>query len=164
MITTVQSLQNRWQHVQEDDLVQSTFSTREQIYIKGAALARYTFGTTMRLNDAPEGTLPAFGILIHYEEHENLRFRISMLNERWVLIVESEGLTPAINRIMRLPESFDPSAWNTLQLVQQDEHADIDLNGTTLLSIIDGARIGQPGLTTHNASVEINKVWQTPID
>lgn len=161
---TVQSLQNRWQHIQEDDLVQSDFTTKEQIYIKGAALARYTFGSTMRLNDAPAGTIPSFGILLHYEDRENLRIRFSLQEERWALFIESEGIIPAINRILPLARDFEPSDWHTLQVLQKDEHLQIILNDALLLSVIDGARIGQPGLTIQNASVEINKIWQTPID
>ena len=92
---TVQSLQNRWQYIQEDELVQSDLATKEQIYIKGAALARYTFGSTMRLNDTPSGMIPSFGILLHYEEKENLRIRFSQYRDCWALLVESEGVIPA---------------------------------------------------------------------
>jgi hypothetical protein len=151
------------EHVREDALVQTKLTKTEQTYFKGIFRSKYKFGVQMRLSHIEDAeSTPAFGILVRdYNEQEHLRIRFSKQEQKWALIVESEGLTPVVNRVLALPENFDPATWHTLHLRQHNPHIHIYLDGSLILSINGIEQPTQPGLTTHNAAIEFNNVWQT---
>lgn len=150
-------------YIQENVLAQTELSAIEQNDLKGAALVEYSFSATMRLAHSNDSVMPAFGIMTHATGQEIIRVRLSKQTGRWSLIIENEGSTPAINRVLALADTFDPTDWHTLSLVQRNTQVHISLNGSPVLSIIDAVRITQPGLTTQNAGVEFINVRQTAL-
>ncbi|GHO83359.1 hypothetical protein [Dictyobacter formicarum] len=157
-----QTLVSNW-HVQEDALVQTEFSHGERTILKGSLLEQFEFGATLRLSEHNEDTTPALGILAQYSEQEKLYVRLLKRQERWTLAVESMGIAPVVNRVISLPDTFNPTEWHTLHLVQDQAQTHIHLDGSEVLSITETARPAQPGLVTVNAAAAFSRVWQTEV-
>ncbi len=158
-----QTLVSNW-HVQEDALVQTEFSHGERAILKGSSLEQFEFGATMQLGEHNEEATPALGILAQYSEQEKLYVRLLKQQERWTLAVESMGIAPVVNRVITLPDTFNPTEWHTLCFVQDQEQSHIHLDGSEVLSINETARPAQPGLIIVNAAATFNRVWQTDIN
>ncbi|GCE19981.1 hypothetical protein [Dictyobacter kobayashii] len=154
-----QTLVSNW-HVQEDELVQTELSHGEHTMLKGSALEQFEFGATLRLSKHNAEALPSLGILVQYSEQEKLYVFLFKQQERWALAVETTGVAPVVNRVIALPETFDPAEWHTLHLIQDQEQSHIHLDGTKVLMISEANRAAQPGLITVNAAAEFSRVWQ----
>jgi hypothetical protein len=150
-------------HVREDALVQTELTRTEQTHFKGIFRSKYEFSAQMRLSHSEDAaSTSAFGILVRdFNEQEHIRIRFSKPVQRWALIVESAGMIPAVNRVLALPEDFDPTTWHILHLIQRNQQIHIHVDGSMILSINGIEQPTQPGLTTHNAAVEFNNIRQT---
>ncbi len=158
-MNTDQTVLSQWD-TQSDELEQVYFTSEEQIILKGTALTTFEFGASMRLRHTEEEGQPELGILLQYTAQERLQIQFIKLDENWKLAVTSEGIAPAINQVLRLPDSFKAERWHTLSVAQQEEQTQLYLDEDYILAISETARTAQPGLITRNAAADFAGIWQ----
>ena len=145
---------------QSDELEQVHFTSEEQIILKGTALPEFEFGASMRLRSTEEMDQPEFGIVLQYATQERLQIQFIKQDKGWKLAATSEGITPVINHVLTLPDSFKAMQWHTLSITQQEEQIQLYLDEKYVLAISEPARTAQPGLIIHNAAADFAGVWQ----
>jgi hypothetical protein len=162
-MSTDQALLTNWQQ-QGDTLVQTDSSHVPHTLLQGTALRDFEFGAAMRLKHAANNEYPTFGILAQYNEEERLIIRFLQQEERWVLAIESEGMKPAVNRVLALSETFDPGALHRLNIIQHRCQTHILLDDNEVLVVVYTTQASQPGLMTQHASVEFTHIWQVGLE
>lgn len=131
--------------------------------LKETALDLFEFGASMTLQHASDEAQQAYGIVLQYNEEEQLFIQFLQQQERWVLALESIGISPIINRVLALSPSFDPHEQHALRIKQQSEQFVIFVDDSEVLIVNESFRALQPGLFTHNVSVAFTAVQQSSL-
>jgi arabinan endo-1,5-alpha-L-arabinosidase len=148
-------------HIQDGALEQTGTLPGEQILLKGPTYLEYEFGVTMRLHRASEQAQPAYGVVSWHNAERCLFVRFQKKSVGWVLVVENAETVSPLNKVVELPDTFDPATWHTLRIVRQDERLTIYLDGPEVLAITLPLLPERVGLVTCDAGVAFTGVWQT---
>lgn len=158
-MNTEQAIFTDWE-VRGDKLVQTEFLHGNQTSLRGIILRDFEFGATLRLASTEHRAHPSYGIVAQYNEAEHLMIHFIQINDQWSLVVESVDVHPAINRVLPLPATFNPTTWHRLNLIQHHSLTHILLDDEVVLQIVSTTSTTQPGLTVQDATIECAHIWQ----